>query len=353
MALGSVAKFFLGAELMLVVLLLLADLFWNIWRFLAYDIPWQSILLWTVQGLPSHGTEALPVALLFAITFTLSELYANGELLVIFGAGISIRSLTFPIFVLSALLSFMLFLGSDLVTVPTSSARDTLYKKMTGQDTTSQQISNITIISKAGKLLYNVGLYDSKEKTLINVDVVQRNEAMRPIMRVVARSAKWDGQQWVFQEAKVYSVRENGDWTVNDFPSYANVLFDERPESFETLAADPKFMTRQELKNYVGFLKSAGLPFAEAATEYHKRFSFCLTPIIVCGLSIAFSGLFRKNSLLMSLLFSLGSATIYYVAEMVGGIAAKTGWVEPAVGIWPISIVFIIISIFGFFRAKT
>jgi len=54
----------------------------------------------------------MPVALLFAITFTLSELYADGELLVIFGAGISIRSLCVPVLVMSALLSVGLFWGN-------------------------------------------------------------------------------------------------------------------------------------------------------------------------------------------------------------------------------------------------
>mgnify|MGYP000849529868 CR=1 FL=1 len=353
MTLRSVLKFFFGAEGMLVVLLLLADLFSNIWRFLAYDVSLGHILLWTCQGIPAHGSEALPVALLFAITFTLSELYADGELLVIFGAGVSIRSLCVPALIMSALLSVGLFWGNDHLIIPTTSARDNLYKRMTGQDATARQISNITIIAKSGEWLYNVGLYDSREKRLINVDVVERDRTMAPVLRVVADSARWNGQMWVFENAKTYSLQENGEWTIKTVSNYTNQSLDEAPSSFETLAADPKFMTRSALRDYVQFLKSSGLPFAEAETEYHKRFSFCLTPLIVCGLSIAFSGLFRRNSLLMSMLFSLGSATVYYVAQMVGGIAAKTGWVQPAVGIWPVTLAFLAISIFGFFKAKT
>jgi len=353
MTLTSVLKFALWAEAMLVGVLLLADLFSNIWRFLAYDISFGTIVLWTLQGVPIHGAEVLPVALLFAITFTLSELYADGELLVVFGAGVSIRSLCLPVLLLSVALSAGLFFGNDAVNIPTASAREDLYRTMTGQDQNHQQIPNITILAKGGEVLYSVGMYDPKQKTLTNVDIVQRDKEKKPCLRVTAPSARWDGRQWSFLGAKVYSRQGNDEWTASQFSSYTNKLFDEKPGAFEILVANPKYMKRGELKTYITFLKDSGLPSAEAETEYHRRFSFCFTPIIVCGLSVAFSGLFRKNSFLMSLLFSLGSATVYYVAQMVGGIAAKTGWIAPEAGIWPITLIFLVISIVGFFSAKT
>ncbi|MCE5256295.1 MAG: LptF/LptG family permease [Spirochaetaceae bacterium] len=353
LVLRSVVKFSLGAEILLVVILLLADLFSNIWRFLAYEVPFGKILLWMLHGLPVHGGEVLSVSLLFAITLTISELYNDGELLVVFGAGVSIRSLTLPVLAFSALLSAGLFLGNDLVSIPSASAREELFRTMTGQNRNEQQIPNITILTQGGEILYNAGVYNPELKILMDIDIVQRDENDKPCLRVVAPSAQWDGKMWQFSGASVFSVQKNGEWTRKKLASYSNPVLNERPDSFEILVANPKYMKRDELKTYIGFLRASGLPSAEAETEYNKRFSFCFTPLIVYGLSIAFSGLFKKNSLLMSLLFSLSAATVYYVAQMIGGIAAKTGWIAPEIGVWSVTLVFLAISITGLFRAKT
>jgi len=127
----------------------------------------------------------------------------------------------------------------------------------------------------------------------------------------------------------------------------------EDPGSFGIIREKPGLMKTGELATSIRALEKSGLPSAEARTELQKRFSFLLTPLIVCGLSVSFAGLFRKNSLLMSLLFSLATATVYYVAQMLGALSAKTGWLSPALGVWSVSIVFLVVSVIGFLKART
>ncbi|HAE22551.1 MAG TPA: hypothetical protein DCG47_09565 [Spirochaetaceae bacterium] len=83
---------------------------------------------------------------------------------------------------------------------------------------------------------------------------------------------------------------------------------------------------------YIAFLKRAGLPRAAQETEYYRRFSYALTPLLVSILSASLAGMFRKNILLMSLLVSLIGATVYYVSQMISVLLAKSESISPLAG---------------------
>jgi lipopolysaccharide export system permease protein len=86
-------------------------------------------------------------------------------------------------------------------------------------------------------------------------------------------------------------------------------------------------------------LRAAGLPFVEALADFHHRFSFATTSLIVMILSISMGGRFKKNILLMSLLASLSSAVVFYVIFMITMMMAKMGYIPPMIGAWfPVAI---------------
>lgn len=344
---------FMGGEIFLVGIMVLADLFSSMWRFLAMEAPFVKIILWVAAGIPAHITEVLPIAFLFGVTLSLAEMHADGELLVICGSGISVQSLSLTIMAFSILIAGGMFFANDWITIPASVARDSLYSAMTGQRREGRQVTDITIMSGGGSYVYRAGSYDPAAKRLSNVDIVERNASGEPLARILAPRADWVQDRWKVQDARVFSLKDNGEWTESLEKAYMRADLNEPPGSFAILKEKPSLMNTGELTRSIATLRKSGLPSVEAATELHKRFSFLLTPFIVSGLSVSFAGLFRKNSLLMSLLFSLGTATVYYVAQMLGALSAKTGWLSPALGVWSVSIAFLIVSVFGFLKART
>lgn len=344
---------FAGAEVFLVGIMMLADLFSSMWRFLAMEAPFLTILLWVAVGIPAHAAEVIPIAYLFGITLSLAEMHADGELLVVCGSGISVQSLSLPVMAFSVLMAGTMFFANDLITIPASSRRDSLYRTMTGQMGQAKQISDITIMADGGSFVYRVGAYDPVAKRLVSVDIVERDASGAPLSRILASRADWTEDRWEFPEARIFSRMASGEWTERTERDYSRPELDEGPGSFGILREKPGLMKTLDLSSYIHVLENSGLPSAEAKTELHKRFSYLFTPFIVCGLSVAFAGLFRKNSLLMSLLFSLSTATVYYVAQMLGALSAKTGWLSPGLGIWSVTVVFFVVSMLGYFKART
>ena len=344
---------FLGGELFLIGILLLADLFTSMWRLLAMEAPLGTILRWVISGLPAHAMAVLPIAFLFGITLTLAELHSDGEFLVICGSGISLQSLALPLLVFSLLMGGTLFVAGDYITIPSSVARDKIFRQMTGQKGDARQSTDITIMAEGGRFVYSVGAFDPDPPKLTDIDIIGRSEDGTPNFRLKALRATWDKDRWVFPSARIFFMTSDNRWTEDTIDRYSNPEVSEKPAAFSILREKPSMMKTTELTTYVEILKNSGLPSVEAETEYYKRLSFLLTPLIVCGLSVAASGWFRKNSLLMSLLFSLGTATVYYVAQMLGSLAAKTGWIAPMWAIWGVTLAFVALSALGYVKAKS
>jgi lipopolysaccharide export system permease protein len=343
----------LAASLGLFALILeLVDLFGNLWRYLAQDASFLSILKVMALYLPSALYNSLPIALLFAMAYSLSALYASNELTVIFGSGVSLTSFTAPVFAVAALLCVGAFFFDDSVVLSTLKSKNELSRTLLKQ---SESMSNpdVTVISRDGAVVYRAQFYDDIGKTLSGVTVIERDASGEPSARTEAAMARWDGTRWALSTVRRFERAADGSWTELSFGNWSSELMDERPEAFQSLNRDLGELSSSELGVYVSFLRRAGLPFQGAMAERHKRFSFAFTPLIVVLLAGAASGRFRKNVLLASLLMSLVAATMYYVAQMITMLLAKTGAIDPKIGAWAPLIVFSAAGILFFRTART
>ena len=343
----------LAASLGLFALILeLVDLFGNLWRYLAQDAPFLQILRGMLLYLPSALSNSLPIALLFAMAYSLAALYASNELTVVFGSGVSLASLTAPVFAIAALLCFGSFVFDDSVVLKTFKAKNDLSKALLKQ-TESLNNPDVTVISRDGAVVYRAQFYEDSGKSLSGVTVVERDALGAPTARTDAVSARWNGTKWEFSSVRRFTKTADGSWTELDYGTWSSDMMDERPDAFRSLNRDLGELSQSELGVYVRFLRRAGLPYSAAMAERHKRFSFAFTPLIVVLLAGSSGGRFRKNVLLASLLMSLVAATMYYVAQMVTMLLAKTGSLDPRIGAWAPLVVFSAVGILLFRTAKT
>ena len=77
---------------------------------------------------PKTVWYAVPIAVLFATAYVLSNMYANNELLAVFATGVSLFRFTIPLLIVSVFMSIGLFYFEDNLVV------DTYAKKVTLQD---------------------------------------------------------------------------------------------------------------------------------------------------------------------------------------------------------------------------
>jgi lipopolysaccharide export system permease protein len=343
---------FFGALTLFATILELVDLFNNLWRYLSLEVPVSSIAKVMLYFLPTAVSNSLPIALLFASTYCLATLYADNELTIVFGSGVSLARFSIPLFSIALVLCGASFAFDDGVVLWTINEKNTLSRTLLNQKVSLSK-QNVTVISRDGKIVYRAEYYDDASKALSELTIVERDDALNPVARTIASTARWDGSKWVLSRVRRFEKQPDESWNDVSFGTWTGDGIDEPPDAFRSQNRDLAEMSVEQLREYAAFLRRAGLPYAAAVAEQHDRYSFALTPLVVVLIAGAAGGRFRKNVLLASLLTSIVLATGYYVARMLTMLLAKTGAIDPRAGAWIPLLIFLAAGIVMFKSAKT
>ncbi len=351
--LKTLVPIFVLAILFFVLILQLVDLFANVVQYLEQGVGVQAIIRVQLLYLPRAIAFSLPMAVLFAVSYTVGTLYSNNELISVFGAGVSLFRFCLPALLFGLLLSGFGFWFEENVVIESIKQRDELTRQILNRGQGFSN-SNITRLTEGSGLLYNVDFYNDGNQTLVDLFVVERDEAGGVARIVDAEWAERTEGRWVLHEARVYEWNdERSFFQVAEYERYSRDNYTLSPVAFRRRAENIEQMRIEEAEAYLASLIESGQPYRQVLTDYYERYSFAFTPFIVALLSSAIGGRFRKNILLMSLLLSLVLSVVYFVAQMVAAILASLGYIPPLVGAWGGFALFFVAGLVAFQMARS
>lgn len=334
MILFAFIPIFILALFFFVLILELVDLFANLWRYLNFEVPFREILKVMLLYLPKCISFSVPIALLFAISFTLGNFYANNELISIFGSGVSLYRFVLPVLFFSLLLCGLWYMFEENVVIETLERKNELANVLLKQKN-SLSNRNVTVLTPDNSVIYFAEYYNDEKKTLSKVTVIELTADKTFKRRIESARAEWTDSSWTFTSARVFTWNSAKTFITENYVSeISEPQFNQKPSTFRKTVRNIEEMTQEEAIEWIEALRKSGLPFRGALTEYYKRFSFALTPFVVALISSAMGGRLKKNILLMSLLLSLVISVVYYVVQMVLILIAKLGYIPPLAGAW-------------------
>ena len=354
MSIGYFLRYLISSILFFVLILELLDVFQNLWRYINNGVPLRQILHVAVLYFPKCLVFSLPISVLFSIAYTLGNLYANNELIAVFGCGVSLYKFVFPFILIGLLLSVGSFWFEEKVVIRTYREKGELTYDLLNSKRNYNN-ANVTIIDHPHDRIYHADYYNDTEHTLSNVVITENDGSGWPV-RLDANVAEWneDGRCWVFHNVTIFKWDPAQElYVMTQNRVFTDPSYDQTPDSFRNISRNVEEMDMEAARAWIATLRKAGLPFRETLAEYYKRFSFTFTPLIVALISIAFTGKFRKNVLLMSLLSSMMIAAGYYILQMVLMLFAKMGYIPPIVGAWGALCTFIVLSLIMLKNADT
>jgi len=335
--------YFIGATFFFSFVLIMVDLGMNLWSYVSNQVPPKDILYVLFLYIPKTLSFSLPLAILFAVSYTLSDLYAKNELTAVFASGVSLLRFTLPLLVFSLLLSFLLFFFEDKVVVPSYAKKNELQNQLLNKEE-SLNNNRLVIIASGGDIVYKADTYNDKAQKLNNIYIILRNKDRSLNAIVRSNSAVWNGTSWDLSGAIQYTLKGEMFFAGNVEENIQSLLI-EPPETFRNNTVSVDTVNIEEAKTYIARLRRAGLSTDEALSQYYEKFSFPFIVFIVVFLSIGLSGKTRKNVLLISLALCIAAAVLYYVTQMVTMLLAQWGYISPLAGAWFPVILFITISI--------
>lgn len=330
----TVAIIYLIALLLFIMALQLVEVVTNLVQYIQLAVPIATVLQLQLFFLPSSVHFALPISMLFAVSFSMGNFHSTRELLAVFGAGISLMRFCIPIFIFAGLISIASFWLENNVVVGARAKYNSLRESILLINPTSDD-QFVAIFGGDGNDVYYAEYYDRAGQVLLQPIFIERDFRGFITRRISAVSATWDGEHWVLENANSYVWDDqSGEVTHIAHGNVRVTNLDVTPQAFGDSELEIEEMNLNQAKEYIISRRRTGLPFREELTTYYKRFAFSCTALVVALISCGIGAFLRKNTLLLSMLISLGLTVVYYVAGLLVDLLAFNGYLAPAFAAW-------------------
>lgn len=315
------------------LLLVCVDLFSNFDSYIQNNISWLNIFVLSVSLIPQSIILVLAPATLFSITFFLSQLYANNEIIAFLSSGISLKKIYSQILLIMLLITFFSSIFNENFVLQSKINREQLKNKLFNINYNFDN-TNIGLIDSFNNTIIYANTYIEKEKTLYKVVVLKKDSSNNIIQRIDAKTAVWNNlnNDWILNDTIVNNINDDN-IEVKSFEKYEDNSINLEPNLFRNLSSDIQTMLLSSAIKYLNIQKKVNLKLwyeniSDFLDRLLKPFSAFLMTII--ALSIDYKN--KKNVFLFSIFNSVIIAVIYYVVNMVSLIMSKQAIINPYLG---------------------
>ncbi len=336
----SILKTALSALLICTLMVVAVELFSQMNQIVSNTVSMADLLELSILGVPKYLMMVVSICFLFAVTFFLSQLQANNEMITFYNSGFSYRRVILPIIILAVVTSLFFSFFSETVSIRATLKHDALSEELFGRSSTIDN-SNITLADYDGDYIVHASRFREGEQRIDNVIILEFEEG-RIKQRSESDYALFDEEKgyWTLYNAFIH-IRDGNKLIPERTESYEYPLITLEPRLFRNLSDDISTMERQDAREYLRRMRVLDRDIYQvSATEYIQRLFSPFSILILMLISCSMNYRYKKNVFLFSVIQSLCTAVVYYVAIMVMTIMAEQGVIAPILSILiPIGVV--------------
>lgn len=344
---SSVVKIFLSTLSLCILLVLSVDLFSSLDQYVQNDVSIFEIIKITILYIPEASLLVLPPTILFSVTFFLSQLFTNNEMIALLSAGISYKRVIKPIIFFAIAIVFIFFIVSEGVSLNSKVDRESLKKQLFNSNNNGLNNTNITMRDDENNYVIYSSFYRENEKKLVDVILVHQNESGQIEYRMDSPTAIWseENKDWIFNDAVISNISsDNSEITQKLIGKFENPKINLDPNLFRNLSNDINTLALSSAINYLNQQKKYDIDsWYINCTEFYDRLFSAFTAFVMVAIALSINYKGKKNIFLFAIFYSILVAVIYYVSKMLFQIVARQGVIQP---IYSVLIPYAIVSIF-------
>ncbi len=320
--------------------MLVHDLFDNINDFIQAKTPIFDIATYYLMLIPAWFVDIMPIPLLLALLYVLSDMSKHGELTAMRACGLDFFRLMSPYFALGLVFSLgMLWL--NLVWAPKARfLSKEVFEKTTRKnkdDIPSAIMQGVVYRDLAGNRYWTIDSLDILEKSAVGIEILQSDESHNDLRKISARTGIYTQGHWVFRDVFIYDytlpMEHPSSLTIK--PMYEAFDYREAPNQFVLQAKKTKRMTTEELMQSLRY--ASRLPpkhRAMFATEFQFRIAFPLACLVVFLIGVPFGVVGERSSSFLAIVNTLLLFFGYMLLTHVMGSLGQTGRIPAWFAAW-------------------
>lgn len=281
-----------------------------------------------------------PIAALVATLVSIGLLTKSSELVVMRACGISLYRSALPLFLLGAVWSGLLFGMQERVLAPANREAAALRHVIRGGSPQTFDILNRRwLVSKAGDIYHYQG-YDPNRRSLTGLSVYDIAPEQWTInARLFTARATYENPLW--QGEAGWMRRFDGKDERGTYESFTGRRLElESDEYFNTEQPNADRMNYQQLKLYIGELRSSGFNVVPYAVALQRKLSFPFVTTIMTLIAVPFAVTTGKRGALYGIGVGIALAISYWLFFSVFAAIGTAGLITPPLAAWAPNILF-------------
>ena len=290
-------RFFLGAFIVLVLLITVAEL---ISGFLRSMVTPVEVIYNHLLELPGKFKLIMPVSCLAASLFSINKLKNRNELTAIFASGYSRKRFMRDVAIGGIIIALSQFLISSFIEPFAKSKKDLFiqdgqskFKNLKSKGLMASTIGSGKMWFKSDKYFFSFSTFDKQKNQLNQVSAYFFNSDNLITSKITAPAAKFIGGAWICEDALSINQLVGGKFPETKSIKNYSLKIDETPKDFKEIEADITTLNFFKLFRYIMKLRDGGINVNEYLVILLEKISISMVCIVFS--LVAAIGAFSPN----------------------------------------------------------
>lgn len=332
------------------------DLFDNLSEFITAKTSLFSILRYYVFLMPSVIIYIVPISLLLAVLYALSQLTRHNELTAMRASGLSLYRLMVPFIAMGFLASIVVGIIDESFGSWSAYWTEQFISAQKNKGEISVYLAeNLAYKNEQQHRIWFVGSFDTRDNSLRHIEITQQREDSSDLYKIQAAKAEWlDGHWWLTDSTCQHY--DNGGHPLGELEVAKRLEMTElteTPQNFLNEIKEPRFLSAFELR---GYLRTHQHISKQAKTrfqvDFQQRLAMPWTCLIVTLLGVPFGSHTGRKGAMIGVVLSLGLFFSFYVLSNVGLALGKKELLSPWLAAWAPNIIYFAIGATLVYRLK-
>ncbi len=320
-------------------LYLVIDFFEKLDDFIENQASVGDTFLYFFYKLPMILSQGVSMSVLLGVMITLGILSRNREIIAMKAAGVSALAIARPLLLGALLISVAHFAMAETVARAGGFRAQQLWDQQVKKKQGSQSWAFENAWYRGQGVLYQIGLYDHRNKVMLRPSLFFLDGQFRLTQRIDARRLWWNDGVWTAEDGLV--LRFEGETTYQERFSEMTLDIEEKPDDFTAMERTPEDLSWFDLVRYGEKIRQEGYNAVPYEVELQLRMAIPFTTFILALLGIAVAlhrGLHRGIAAGVGI--AVAVAAVYLTVLQTGIALATAGILSPPVGVWVGNVIF-------------
>jgi len=324
----------------------------NLDDFIDQNVPALKILHYYFVFAPEMIKLMTPVAVLFSALFTAGKAANLSELTAIKASGVSLYRFMAP-FIVSTFLITIISIYFGGYVVPSANQIKINIEQVYLKKNLSFTGSNIYFQDSRTKII-SIAYFDNSIDQANRVSIQDFDSE-----NLTSMTSRIDASRLVYDTTKSIWIARDGikrTFSSKQDAEYFKVLeipdLNFSPDDLLKKQQKTAEMNLDELSELVKAQRRAGNDPTPTLIEYHSRFAFAVTPLIVVLFGLPISANKRKGGIAAQVGINILVTFLYLVFMKVSQAFGKNGALDPILTAWVANLIFLVAAVYNVWRSK-